>query len=45
MNRDFLLQVLQESDWNKAEAGRRLGMSRTSIWKYMKKWDIPLQRN
>lgn len=45
INRDFLLQVLQESDWNKAEAGRRLGMSRTSIWKYMKKWDIPLQRN
>jgi two-component system, NtrC family, response regulator HydG len=29
--------------WNKAEVGRRLGLSRTAVWKHMKKWDIPLQ--
>jgi hypothetical protein len=32
------------NDWNKAEVGRRVGLSRTAIWKYMKKWDIPLKR-
>ncbi|MCP4579646.1 MAG: diguanylate cyclase, partial [Deltaproteobacteria bacterium] len=42
LTRDYLLQVLKESDWNKAEVGRRVGLSRASIWKYMKKWDIPL---
>ncbi len=41
LNRDLLLRVLTESDWNKAEVGRRVGLSRASIWKYMKKWDIP----
>ena len=44
LNRERLLHVLEESGWNKAEAGRRLGLSRTAIWKYMKKWDIPLKR-
>lgn len=44
LNRETLLGVLEDSHWNKAEAGRRLGLSRTSIWKYMKKWDIPLKR-
>lgn len=38
-----LLSVLDACGWNKAEAGRRLGLSRVSIWKYMKKWDIPLK--
>jgi PAS domain S-box-containing protein len=37
-----LTAVLQSCAWNKAEAGRRLGLSRVSIWKYMKKWDVPL---
>lgn len=37
-----LLQLLEDCDWNKAEVGRRTGVSRTAIWKYMKKWDIPL---
>ena len=44
LDREKLLQVLNDSAWNKAEAGRRLGLSRTSVWKYMKKWGIPLQR-
>ncbi len=39
-----LTGLLKACDWNKAEAGRQLGISRVSIWKYMKKWDIPLDR-
>jgi transcriptional regulator of acetoin/glycerol metabolism len=34
--------MLDQCDWNKAEVARQLGVSRTAIWKYMKKWDIPL---
>jgi two-component system response regulator HydG len=41
---DILLELLHECHWNKAEAGRRLGLSRTAIWKYMKKWNIPLKQ-
>ena len=41
---DTLLDLLNEFGWNKAEVGRRVGLSRTAIWKYMKKWDIPLKR-
>ena len=44
LTRETLLEILEESDWNKAEAARRLGVSRTAIWKYMKKWEIPLKR-
>ena len=44
LTRDSLLDVLDASEWNKAEAGRRVGLSRTSIWKYMKKWNIPMKR-
>ncbi len=43
LNREKLLELLADCGWNKAEAGRRAGVSRTAIWKYMKKWDIPLQ--
>jgi transcriptional regulator with GAF, ATPase, and Fis domain len=43
MTRQILLEVLHECDWNKAEVGRRVGLSRTAIWKYMKKFDIPLK--
>ncbi|TKB11827.1 sigma-54-dependent Fis family transcriptional regulator [Desulforhopalus sp. IMCC35007] len=43
LDKESLLQLLEDSGWNKAEAGRRAGLSRTAIWKYMKKWDIPLQ--
>jgi len=45
LSRELLLEILSACDWNKAEAGRRLGLSRTAIWKYMKKWDIPLERS
>ncbi|MBU8911074.1 MAG: sigma 54-interacting transcriptional regulator [Desulfobacterales bacterium] len=39
-----LLKLLEECNWNKAEVGRQIQKSRTSVWKYMKKWDIPLQK-
>jgi len=44
LTRDGLLELLDECAWNKAEAGRRLGVSRTAVWKYMKKWGIPLRK-
>ncbi|MBN1105964.1 MAG: sigma 54-interacting transcriptional regulator [Deltaproteobacteria bacterium] len=44
LSREDLLKILDACDWNKAEAGRRLGLSRTAIWKYMKKWNIPLRK-
>jgi two-component system, NtrC family, response regulator HydG len=44
LNRDELVALLETCDWNKAEAARRLGVSRTAVWKYMKKWEIPLKR-
>jgi len=44
LTRQALLDLLEECHWNKAEVGRRIHKSRTSVWKYMKKWDIPLQR-
>ena len=45
LSRQVLLELLDECDWNKAEVSRRVGLSRTAIWKYMKKWNIPLQRS
>ncbi len=44
LSRESLLEILTACDWNKAEVGRQVGLSRTAIWKYMKKWDIPLKR-
>ncbi|MEN8212090.1 MAG: sigma 54-interacting transcriptional regulator, partial [Thermodesulfobacteriota bacterium] len=44
LTKDDLIELLDECNWNKAEVGRRIQKSRTSVWKYMKKWDIPLQR-
>lgn len=43
LTRSTLVTLLEESDWNKAEVARQIGMSRASVWKYMKKWDIPMQ--
>ncbi|MCD6295279.1 MAG: sigma 54-interacting transcriptional regulator [Deltaproteobacteria bacterium] len=44
LTRETLLDLLNNCQWNKAEVSRRVGVSRTSIWKYMKKWDIPLKQ-
>jgi two-component system, NtrC family, response regulator HydG len=43
LNKKKLLELLHDCEWNKAEVARRVGLSRASIWKYMKKWDIPMQ--
>lgn len=43
VDRDRLVQLLDECDWNKAEAARRLGIDRTSLWRHMKALDIPLE--
>ncbi len=44
LTREDLLELLDQCNWNKAEVGRRIQKSRTSVWKYMKKWQIPLQK-
>jgi len=44
LSKEVLLKLLHECDWNKAEVGRRAGLSRTAIWKYMKKWEISLKK-
>jgi transcriptional regulator of acetoin/glycerol metabolism len=45
LSKQELLDLLETCEWNKAEVGRRAGLSRTAIWKYMKKWNIPLQQD
>jgi PAS domain S-box-containing protein len=40
---EMLRALLEECDWNKSEAGRRLGLSHTAIWKWMKRHGIPLR--
>jgi len=42
LTKKSLVELLNQSDWNKAEVARQVGLSRTAIWKYMKKWEIPL---
>ncbi|MCP3901302.1 MAG: PAS domain S-box protein [Desulfobacteraceae bacterium] len=44
LTKESLIELLDDCGWNKAEVGRRINKSRTSVWKYMKKWDIPLQK-
>jgi two-component system, NtrC family, response regulator HydG len=44
LTKERLLELLEACDWNKAEVARTIGLSRTAVWKYMKKWDLPLQR-
>ncbi len=44
ISKQELLHLLTECGWNKAEAARRIGVSHTSVWKYMKKYKIPLQQ-
>ncbi|VFQ45650.1 sigma-54 interaction domain-containing protein [Desulfoluna butyratoxydans] len=44
LTRELLTARLHETNWNKAEAARRLGVSRTAVWKRMKQWGIPLRQ-
>lgn len=38
-----LRELLLDCGWNKAEAARRLGISRTAVWKWMKQHQLPLE--
>ncbi|MDT8378867.1 MAG: helix-turn-helix domain-containing protein [Desulfotignum sp.] len=42
MTQTRLVAMLHAAGWNKAEAATQTGLNRTSIWKYMKEWDIPM---
>lgn len=44
LTRETLVEILSACNWNKAEVARQIGKSRTLVWKYMKKWEIPLQQ-
>ena len=41
--RDELIRVLKETGGNRQEAARLLGMSRVTLWKLLKKYDIALR--
>ena len=41
--REQLIAMLQSCGWSKAEAARRLGLNRATIWRKMKQWGIPLE--
>ena len=43
ITREALQATLAECNWNKAEAARRLGLDRTTVWRKMKAWGIALQ--
>lgn len=42
--KDELVAALQAVNWNKAEAARRLGVARTTVWRQMRQWGISLDR-
>ncbi len=44
-SKSLLTDLLNDCAWNKAEAARRLGLSRTAVWKWLKKHRIPLSRD
>jgi len=44
LTKTALMELLGQCDWSKAEVGRQIGRSHTAVWKYMKKWNIPLKQ-
>jgi two-component system response regulator HydG len=44
LERDTILRVLQECDWNKAQAAKRLGVTRTQLYGRMHKYGIEQER-
>jgi PAS domain S-box-containing protein len=42
--RQEILQALQEAEGNKSEAARRLGISRVTLWKRIKKFNLQVDR-
>jgi transcriptional regulator of acetoin/glycerol metabolism len=45
ISRQELLRLLRDAGWNKAEVGRILGVSRTAVWKWMKKMSLPMNED
>ena len=43
ITREQLVTMLQSCGWKKAEAARRLGLNRATIWRKMKQWGIPME--
>ncbi len=43
--RDQLLQALNETNGNKSAAARLLGISRVTLWKHLKKYNITMDRS
>jgi two-component system response regulator HydG len=43
ITREQLVATLQSCGWQKAEAARRLGVNRATIWRKMKQWGIPME--
>ena len=41
-SKEELLELLKVCDWNKAEVGRQVGVSRTAVWKWMNAYGIPM---
>ncbi len=39
VERDTVMRVLSETGWNKAAAARRLGISKTTLWRRLKAWE------
>ena len=39
-DRDNLLKILRDNNWNQSEAARKLGVSRVTVWKRMKKFGL-----
>ena len=44
LERDTIMRVLQECDWNKAQAAKRLGVTRTQLYGRMHKYGIEQER-
>jgi len=42
--RQELIRVLQETGGNKSEAARRMGVSRVTLWKWIKKYGIQIDK-
>ncbi len=38
--REILLQILRDSGWNQSETARKLGVSRVTVWKRIKKYGL-----
>lgn len=39
-DRENLLKILRDNNWNQSEAARKLGVSRVTVWKRMKKYGL-----